>query len=95
LSASWEDVAVTDWEPFNPVTIAAGLQEVGSYTEVQALGGYRSDSGWALALYVENLLDDEYFDSQGGISIGGQPYVQSSISPSRPRTVGMRFTWNL
>ncbi|WP_439100873.1 TonB-dependent receptor [Congregibacter sp.] len=95
LSASWEDDAVTDWEPFIPATVAAGLQETGSYTEVQALGGYRSDAGWALAIYVENLLDDEYYDAEGGISIGGQPYVQSSISPSRPRTVGMRFTWNL
>jgi iron complex outermembrane receptor protein len=68
---------------------------VGSYTEVQALGGYRSDKGWALALYVENLLDDEYFDQSIGITTPGSPYVQFDFGPSRPRTVGMRFTWNL
>ncbi|WP_439107331.1 TonB-dependent receptor [Congregibacter sp.] len=95
LSASWEEDSVTDWEPFAPETVAAGLREIGAYTEVQALGGYRSDTGWALALYVENLLDDEYFDQETGISFDGSPYVQFGFGPSRPRTVGMRFTWNL
>lgn len=94
LSASWEDDSVTDWEPFTPETIAAGLREAGSFTEVQALGGYRSDQGWAIAAYVENLLDDEYFDADGGISFDGSPFVQTGIGPSRPRTLGMRFTWN-
>ncbi|MFT7286942.1 MAG: iron complex outermembrane receptor protein [Halieaceae bacterium] len=95
LSASWEDDSPTDWEPFTPETIASGQRMVGSYTEVQALGGYRSDTGWALALYVENLLDDEYFDQATGISFDGSPYAQFGFGPSRPRTVGMRFTWNL
>jgi iron complex outermembrane receptor protein len=95
LTASWEDDAVTDWEPFAPETIAAGLREAGSYTEVQAIGGYRSPDGWALALYVENLLDDEYFDQETGISFDGSPYVQFGFGPSRPRTVGMRFTWDM
>ena len=95
LSASWEDDSPTDWEPFNPITVAAGQRSIGSFTEVQGLGGYRSDTGWALALYVENLLDDEYFDQGVGITLPGSPYAQFGFGPSRPRTVGMRFTWNL
>lgn len=62
---------------------------------MQALAGYRAPAGWALALYVENLLDDEYYDFEGGVSSANSPYVQSNISPSRPRTAGLRFTWNL
>jgi iron complex outermembrane receptor protein len=95
LSASWEDDAPADWVPFTPETIAAGATKGGSFTEVQALAGYRAPTGWALALYVENLLDDEYYDSEGGVSSANSPYVQSNISPSRPRTAGLRFTWNL
>lgn len=95
LAVSWEDDSPTDWEPFTPETRAAGIRMLGSFTEVQALAGYRSDDGWALALYGENLLDDEYFDQGGGISFDGSPYVQQSFGPSRPRTLGMRFTWNL
>jgi len=67
----------------------------GGYTAVQALAGYRAPLGWSLALYVENLLDDEYFDSEGGVSSASSPFVQSDISPSRPRTAGVRFSWNL
>lgn len=95
LSASWEDDAPADWVPFTPETIAAGATKGGSFTEVQALAGYRAPAGWALALYVENLLDDEYYDFEGGVSSANSPYVQSNISPSRPRTAGLRFTWNL
>jgi iron complex outermembrane receptor protein len=95
LSASWEDDAPTDWEPFTPETIDAGIRRIGSFTEVQLVAGYRSEAGWSLALYGENLLDDEYFDQGGGISFDGSPYVQQSFGPSRPRTLGMRFSWNL
>ncbi|WP_241263219.1 TonB-dependent receptor [Parahaliea mediterranea] len=93
--ASWEDGAPADWEPSNAITRAAGWREVGEYTEVQATAGYRSPTGWALALYVENLFDDEYYDSGNGITSASSPYVQSDIGPSRPRTVGLRFSYGL
>ena len=95
IAASWEESAPSNWTPFTPETIAGGMRNVGGFTEVQAMAGFRSPTGWALALYVENLLDDEYFDSGNGLSFPGTPYVQSNISPSRPRTAGLRFTWNL
>lgn len=95
VSASWEDGAPADWVPFTPETVAAGMRYVGEYTEVQAMAGFRSPTGWALALYVENLLDDEYYDAGNGPTSAASPYVQSDISPSRPRTAGLRFTWNL
>jgi iron complex outermembrane receptor protein len=95
LNISWEDDSPTDWEPFTPETIAAGQRMTGSFTEVQGLAGYRSNSGWALSLYGENLLDDVYFDQAIGITFDGSPYAQFGFGPSRPRTFGMRFTWNL
>ncbi len=95
LSASWEDDAPSDWVPSTAITRAAGWRETGEFTEVQALGGFRSATGWALALYVENLLDDEYYDSGNGVTSASSPYVQSDISPSRPRTFGLRFTYGL
>jgi iron complex outermembrane receptor protein len=95
LSAFWEDDAPADWVPFTPETIAAGARECGGYTEVQAVAGYRAPARWALALYVENLLDDEYYDFEGGVSSPGSRYVQSDIRPSRPRTLELRFSWNL
>lgn len=95
MVVSWEDDAPSDWEPSRPTTRAAGWRETGEYTEVQANAGYRADSGWALALYVENLFDDEYYDSGNGMTSASSPYVQSDIGPSRPRTVGLRFTYGL
>jgi iron complex outermembrane receptor protein len=95
LVASWEDGAPSDWEPDNAITRAAGWREVGEYTEVQATAGYRAASGWALGLFVENLFDDEYYDAGNGMTSASSPYVQSDISPSRPRTIGVRFTYGL
>lgn len=43
--------------------------------------------------YVENILDDEYFDSSGSGGNPTNPFVQTDISPSRPRTAGMRFSY--
>ena len=52
--------------------------------------GYRSNSGWDVIAYVENVLDEEYFDrtaEDSGIIPG------FAFGPSRPRTIGVRFGW--
>jgi len=90
---SWEDNSPSDWVPENAITRAAGWRETGEYTEVQATAGYRLSSGWSLALYVENLLDEEYYDSGNGVTSATSPFVQSDIGPSRPRTVGLRLSY--
>lgn len=96
LSWSWEDDSPTSYLPLVPATtqFPEGSREIGEFNDVQLLAGYRADSGWAVALYVENLLDDDYYDS--GVSGGdpANPYVQFDISPSRPRTTGVRLMYN-
>jgi iron complex outermembrane receptor protein len=95
LAWSWEDTTQTGWLPLTPETteFPEGNRLVNEFSELQALVGYRSQRGWSLAAYVENLTDDVYYD--GGASGGdpANPYVQYDFGPSRPRTAGLRFIW--
>ncbi len=95
LAWSWEDETQTGWLPLTPETteFPEGARLVNDFSELQALAGYRSDRGWSLAVFVENLTDDVYYDSGGSGGGPDNPYVQSDISPSRPRTAGVRFIW--
>jgi len=96
LAWSWEDATRTGFLPLTPATteFPEGARLVNEFNEVQVLAGYESDKGWSLALYVENLMDDEYYDAGGSGGDPANPYVQSDISPSRPRTAGIRFIYN-
>jgi len=96
LAWSWEDETRTGFLPLTPDTteFPEGARLVNEFNEVQVLAGYESDKGWSLALYVENLMDDEYYDAGGSGGNPANPYVQSDISPSRPRTAGIRFIYN-
>lgn len=91
---SWEDETRASWVPLNEQSRAFpfGNRYVNEYSELQATLGYRAAAGWSLAIYGENLTDDEYYDSGGSGGDPANPYVQSDISPSRPRTIGARFT---
>ncbi|MGB5164595.1 MAG: TonB-dependent receptor [Woeseiaceae bacterium] len=95
LSWNWEDETRTGFLPLSPATteFPEGARMVNEYNEVQLLAGYESDKGWSLAAYVENLTDEEYYDAGGSGGNPANPYVQSDISPSRPRTAGVRFIY--
>jgi len=95
LSWSWEDSTRTGFLPLTPATTTfpEGGRLVNDFNEVQLLAGYAAEAGWSLALYVENLTDDVYYDSGGSGGNPTNPYVQTDISPSRPRTAGLRFIY--
>ena len=53
--------------------------------------GYRSDSGWEIVGYVENVTDDRYFAAvieDDGIIPG------TRLGPNRPRTLGVAMRWS-
>lgn len=61
-----------------------------AWTELALRAGYRANSGWDIAAYVENLTDEKYFDAtseDSGILPGHY------VGPSRPRTIGVRLGW--
>tara|TARA_R110002110_G_scaffold114374_1_gene283687 strand:+ start:4613 stop:7072 length:2460 start_codon:yes stop_codon:yes gene_type:complete len=96
LAFSWEDEARASYLPLTPesTNFPEGNRLRSDWSELQGLVGYRSQDGWSLALYVENILDDEYYDSSGSGGNPNNPFVQTDISPSRPRTAGMRFSYS-
>ncbi|MEE8370514.1 MAG: TonB-dependent receptor, partial [Sphingomonadales bacterium] len=62
---------------------------IGSYAELAIRLGYRSDNGWGITGYVENLTNVTYVE---GIFNGELMFPPASFNPSRPRTFGVRFT---
>ena len=56
--------------------------------------GYRAQSEWTAAIYVENLTDEVYFDGGNTGGNPNNPYVQYDWGPGRPRTAGARFTYS-
>ena len=64
-------------------------------TDLQVSGGYESNKNWAFRLYVENLTDEDGFDSLDGsnTSTGDSAYTINGIGVFRPRTIGARFSY--
>jgi iron complex outermembrane receptor protein len=96
LAWSWEDEKRSGWLPLTPesTTFPEGARMVDGYSLAQMTVGYQAASNWTAALYVENLTDETYFDGGG---TGGNPndmFVQNNFGPGRPRTAGVRFTYN-
>jgi len=60
------------------------------WTEMAVRGGYRSNSGWEVIGYVENVTDEKYFDAT---SEDGGILPAHAIGPSRPRTFGVKLGW--
>jgi iron complex outermembrane receptor protein len=93
---SWEDERRAGWLPLTPesTTFPEGSRMIDGYSLAQLMVGYRAAGNWTAALYVENLTDETYFDGGG---TGGNPndmFVQNNYGPGRPRTAGVRFSYN-
>ena len=60
------------------------------YVDVTVRAGYRSNDGWSVIAYVENLTDETYFD---GAAEGAGILPAHLFGTSRPRTMGMKLAW--
>jgi iron complex outermembrane receptor protein len=90
LAWSWEDDFRGDWP--DPSIIYQRIQAINN-TDVMV--GYRTDN-WNLRAYVENVFDGVWYD---GNYSNDDPdtviiYAEHAFGPARPRTAGVRFTYN-
>ncbi|HEX7035658.1 MAG TPA: TonB-dependent receptor [Pseudomonadales bacterium] len=64
--------------------------EMDGYTELTLRAGYRSNAGWEVLGYVENVTDELYYD----LAVNGSGILPAHfVGPSRPRTFGVRLSW--
>ncbi len=89
LSWSWEDDYRVDW--LDPSVIYQRLQAL---DQTDLVVGYRQDE-WRIAAYVENVFDNVWYD---GAYVNEDPdptiiYAEHAFGPSRPRTAGVRFSY--
>jgi iron complex outermembrane receptor protein len=61
---------------------------IGSYTVVNGSIGYRSNTGWELAVFARNLFDRDYIQNVT-IQAGNSGLILAT--PSDPRTIGVTF----
>lgn len=90
LSWSWEDDYRGDWP--DPSVI---FQRIQALNQTDIAVGYRRDN-WSLRAYVENVFDGVWYD---GNYSNDDPdpiiiYAEHAFGPARPRTAGVRFSYN-
>ncbi|MDH5215268.1 MAG: TonB-dependent receptor [Gammaproteobacteria bacterium] len=83
LDVTWESERGGGWE---------GLQStmIPSYTEMSFRVDYKSPANWGIGAYVENLNDEFTYD---GLNNNGGIVPSHFFGHRRPRTAGMRFTY--
>jgi len=62
-----------------------------AYADLTLRGGYRATGGWSAIAYMENVTNEVYYD---GVSDDGGFVPAHYFGPSRPRTVGLRMSWD-
>ncbi len=69
-----------------------GLKEAENdgYIDMAVRAGYRSQDGWSAVAYVENVTDEIYYD---GSAEGSGILPAHYFGISRPRTMGMKVSW--
>ena len=96
LSWSWEDDFRGDWPGESVV-----YQRIEALNQTDLVLGYRQDA-WSVSAYVENVFDQQWFDgnyADGDVLPADDPdyvpflYVQHAFGPSRPRTAGVRLSY--
>ena len=90
LAWSWEDDYRGDWP--DPSVI---YQRVQALNQTDLAVGYRKDD-WSVRAYVENVFDGVWYD---GNYANDDPdptiiFAEHTFGPSRPRTMGVRFSYN-
>jgi iron complex outermembrane receptor protein len=60
------------------------------YIDMAVRAGYRSQDGWSAVAYVENVTDEVYYD---GSAEGSGILPAHYFGISRPRTMGMKVSW--
>ena len=90
ISWSWEDDYRGDWP--DPSVI---YQRIKAINNTDLMIGYRTDT-WNLRAYVENVFDGVWYD---GNYANDDPdpviiFAEHTFGPARPRTAGVRFTYN-
>lgn len=86
LAWTWEDDRRVDWEGPDIV-----FQNSIGINQTDLAVGYRTDV-WSASLYVENVFDELWYDGAGGEG-DIDPYSQFDFGPARPRTAGVRFSY--
>ncbi len=62
-----------------------------AYVDLALRAGYQANRGWSATAYIENVTDNTHYD---GVADGSGILVAHYFGPSRPRTYGLRMTWN-
>jgi len=63
-----------------------------SWETLTLRGGYRANGGWSVIAYVENVMNETSYD---GVGQGNDAILPAHyFGPSRPRTAGVRMTWD-
>lgn len=89
LAWSWEEDFRGDWPPKSVI-----YQKIAALNQTDFLLGYRQDN-WRVSAYVENVFDNIWYD---GNYPNDDPdptiiFVEHAFGPSRPRTAGVRFSY--
>lgn len=88
LSWSWEQDYRGDWPNKNII-----FQRIAALNQTDFRLGYRTES-WTVTGYVENVFDNIWYD--GNYADDPDPaniYGEHTFGPSRPRTAGVRFSY--
>ena len=95
LAWSWEGKRRAGWLPLTPesTSFPEGSRMIDGYSLGNLLIGYRGPTDWSLALYVENVSDETYFDGGNTGGNPNNPFVQYDWGPGRPRTAGVRLNY--
>jgi len=96
LAWSWEDEAPNDWLPLTPesTTFPESYRMDNGFSIGELVVGYRSNNEWVISAYVENITNEIYYDSSyaSGDPVNIFPEVYWGVG--RPRTAGMRFSYD-
>lgn len=83
----WADPATRNWGPDSNV-----YQVVPAMNQTDVRVGYQGES-WRVTAYVENLFDELWYDGNYEDDDVESPYVEHLFGPSRPRTYGVKFSY--